>query len=86
MGQLTALEARQQPYPFKLKLTRNTKRHPGRLLPESGWAVAVQGREVKDGELALMGWTDKRRVVVLRWPLAGESVPSGEADGRQVLA
>jgi hypothetical protein len=40
----------------------------------------------KDGELALTGWESKRRVVVLRRPLTGEIVLTGEADGQQVLA
>jgi hypothetical protein len=83
---MTALEARQQPYLFKLKLTKNTKRYIGRLFQEPGWVPAGQGWEGKDGELALLGWTGKRRVVVLRRPLAGEIVLAGEADGQQVLA
>jgi len=83
---MTALEERHQPYLFKLKLTKNTKRYIGRLFKESGWAPAGQGWEGKDGELALTGWTGKRRVVVLRRPLAGEIVLAGEQDGQQVLA
>ena len=83
---LTALETRNQPYLFKLKLTKNTKRYIGRLFQEPGWVPASQGWEGKDGELALLGWTGKRRVVVLRRPLAGEIVLTGEADGQQVLA
>jgi hypothetical protein len=83
---MTALEARHQPYLFKLKLTKNTKRYIGRLFHESGWQPAGQGWEGKDGELALTGWANPRRVVVLRRPLAGEIVLAGEHDGQQVLA
>ena len=37
-------------------------------------------------ELALTGWQEKRRVVVLRRPLMGEVVVEDEDDGQQVLA
>lgn len=83
---MSALEERHQPYLFKLKLTKNTKRYIGRLFHEPNGVPAGQGWEGKDGELALMGWTSKRRVVVLRRPLAGEIVLAGKQDGRQVLA
>jgi hypothetical protein len=83
---MRALEARQQPYLFKLKLTKNTKRYIGRLFRESGWVPASQGWEGKDGELRLTGWASSRRVVVLRRPLAGEVVLQAEHDGQQVLA
>jgi hypothetical protein len=83
---MRALEARQQPYLFKLKLTKNTKRYIGRLFHEPGWRPAGQGWEGKDGELVLTGWESKRRVVVLRRPLTGEIVLTGEQDGQQLLA
>ena len=85
-GMMRALETRHQPYLFKLKLTKNTKRHIGRLFHEPGWLPAGQGWEGKDGELALTGWASKRRVVVLRRPLMGEIVLTGEHNGQQMLA
>jgi hypothetical protein len=39
-----------------------------------------------DGQLALIGWPHKRRVVVLRRALTGEMMVEGEDDGQQVLA
>ena len=83
---MTALEERRQPYLFKLKLSKNVKRHIGRLFRQPGWVEAGQGWEGKDGELALMGWHKSRRVVVLRRPLMGEIVVAGEEDGQQLLA
>jgi len=83
---MTALEERRQPYLFKLKLSKNVKRHIGNLFRQSGWTDAGQGWEGKDGELALSGWQGKRRVVVLRRPLLGEVVVEGEDDGQQMLA
>ena len=83
---MTALEERSQPYLFKLKLSKNVKRHIGSLFRQSGWTDAGQGWEGKDGELELAGWQGKRRVVVLRRALTGEMVVEGEADGQQLLA
>jgi hypothetical protein len=83
---MAALEEREQPYLFKLKLSKNVKRHVGSLFRESGWMDAGQGWEGKDGELALTGWETKRRVVVLRRALTGEVVVAAEDDGQQLLA
>jgi hypothetical protein len=83
---MTALEQRAQPYLFKLKLSKNVKRHIGSLFRQSGWTDAGQGWEGKDGELALAGWQHKRRVVVLRRALTGEMMVEGDDGGQQVLA
>ncbi len=83
---MRALEERTQPYLFKLKLSKNVKRHIGSLFRQADWTDAGQGWEGKDGELALSGWQHKRRVVVLRRPLVGEVMVEGEADGQQWLA
>jgi hypothetical protein len=85
---MTALEERQQPYLFKLKLSKNAKRHIGRLFRQSGWMDAGQGWEGKDGELTLTGWQKSRRAIVLRRPLMGELVVACDdaEDGQQVLA
>ena len=82
---MTALEERKQTYLFKLKLSKNVKRHIGRIFREIGWSDAGQGWEGKDGTLALTGWAEARRVVVLRRPLTGEVVLTGEDNGQQVL-
>jgi hypothetical protein len=82
---MTALEERQQPYLFELKLSKNVKRHIGRLFRESGWCDARQGWEGKDGTLALTGWAEARRVVVLRRPITGEAALAGEDNGQQLL-
>ena len=83
---MTALEVRRQPYLFKLKLSKNVKRHIGSLFRQSDWTDAGQGWEGKDGELQLSGWQHKRRVVVLRRALTGEVVVEGEDEGQQLLA
>lgn len=82
---MTALEERQQPYLFKLKLTKNVKRYIARLFRESDWRDAGQGWEGRDGTLSLTGWTQARRVIVLRRPIKGEIVLAGEDNGQQLL-
>ena len=83
-GMMTALEERNQPYLFKLKLSKNVKRHIGKLFGQPGWRDAGQGWEGLEGELALTGWQHQRRVVVLRRPLMGGIAVSAEdADDRQ---
>jgi hypothetical protein len=82
---MTALEERQQPYLFKLKLSKNVKRHISRLFRESGWTDAGQGWEGKDGTLTLTGWNQARRAVVLRRPITGDVVLAGEENGQQLL-
>lgn len=80
-----ALDTRQQPYLFKLKLSKNVKRHIERLFREAGWTDAGQGWEGKDGRLQLTGWKASRRVVVLRRPLRGEVLIAQEDNGQQLL-
>jgi Transposase DDE domain group 1 len=80
------LEERGQGYLFKLKLTKNVKRHIERLFRECDWGDAGQGWEGKDGSLKLTGWDKARRVVVLRRPLQGEVLlAQDDADGQQWL-
>jgi hypothetical protein len=83
---MAALEQRSQPYLFKLKLSKNVKRHIGRVFGQSGWSDAGQGWEGKDGELALSGWQRARRVVVLRRALTGEVMVAADDHGQQLLA
>ena len=80
------LQSRDQPYLFKLRLSKNVKRHIERLFAKPGWTDAGQGWEGMDGELALSGWEAKRRVVVLRRPIQGQMlITKEEADGQQLL-
>jgi hypothetical protein len=81
-GMMSALEERGQAYLFRLKLTRNVKRHIVRLFREGEGSDAGQGGEGQDGRLQLTGWTQKRRVVVLRRPLSGEVMIAGEDEGQ----
>ena len=82
---MLALEARQQSYLFKLKLSKNVKRHIERIFWDAGWTDAGQGWEGKDGELQLSGWKFSRRVIVLRRPLQGEVLITQDDHGQGLL-
>lgn len=78
---LAALEARAQPYLFKLRLTQNVKRYVERVFWNADWHAAGQGWEGHDGSLRLTGWSRARRVIILRRPLAGEALLADAAQG-----
>jgi hypothetical protein len=59
-------EARGVDYLFKLKITSNVKKHISRVFYDKEWEDAGQGWEGAKDELRLIGWTKKRRVVILR--------------------
>jgi hypothetical protein len=82
---MVALEERQQPYLFKLRLSKNVKRHIERIFWHAGWTDAGQGWEGKDGSLRLSGWDVARRVVVLRRPLQGEMLIAQQDNGQGLL-
>ena len=69
---MLGLEERSIPYLFKLRLTKNVKRYIQKIFWAEGWADAGQGWEGREGELALTGWAQARRVIVLRRALIGE--------------
>lgn len=79
------LEERNQAYLFKLRLSKNVKRHIERVFWDTGWSDAGQGWEGKDGALRLAGWQEKRRVIVLRRPLRNEMLIAQEEDGQGLL-
>ncbi len=55
-GIMAALEARQQPYLFKLKLSKNVKRHIERIFWEAVWRDAGQGWEGMRFLIGRSGW------------------------------
>jgi hypothetical protein len=62
-------EQRQIPYLFKLKQSVNVKRLIAKLFGADQWADAGQQWQGLDSELRLSGWSQARRVIVLRRPL-----------------
>jgi hypothetical protein len=76
---MRALEDRQIPYLFKLKLTKNVKRYLQQILWSEGWQDAGQGWEGREGRIKLTGWQDERRIIALRRLLLGDVLLSTEA-------
>jgi len=74
-----ALDEHEQPYLFKLKLSKKVKRHISRLCDETDRAEAGQGWEGNEGQLALHCWNHKRRVIVLRRPRTRETVAQDDS-------
>ena len=62
-------EQRKIAYIFKLKQTAKVKKLIVRLFQQTRWVDAGQGWEGLDEQLQLSGWTQKRRVLILRRPL-----------------
>ena len=82
---MSMLEERGQAYLFKLRLSKNVKRHIERMFEHEGWSDAGQGWEGLEGQLKLMGWERERRVVLIRRALTGEVVFTQTDDRQQVL-
>lgn len=59
-------ETRELPYLFKLRQTRKVQTLIQQLFGRGDWVPAGQGWEGLEDQLQLMGWTTKRRVIVLR--------------------
>lgn len=73
-GVMRELEAIGQPYLFKLKQTSNVKRLIERQWRQSTWRDAGQGWEACEDSLKLTGWTQARRVIVMRHAVKGNLV------------
>ncbi len=71
---MRALEVIDQSYLFKLRQTAGVKKLIERNWSRHDWHDIGQGGQAVETELALTGWSRRRRVVVLRRPLKGELV------------
>jgi Transposase DDE domain group 1 len=66
-GILVELEQRQQPYLLRLRQTKNIKRLIERQFARQDWTQPdAQGWQAVESKLKLAGWTQERRVVILR--------------------
>ena len=85
---MSALEKRGQDYLLKLPMRKRAKELVANLSTESGWSDVGQGWYVKSSELQLMGWSRKRRVVVMRRRRKSPNavaLPAQTAEGDQLL-
>jgi hypothetical protein len=65
-GEMSALEAIGQPYLFKLRQTAGVKKLVQRQWQRRDWCPVGQGWEACEDALLLTGWTQRRRVIVMR--------------------
>jgi len=77
---MASCEARQLGYLFKLRRTKRARAMVDALEASdaTGWKNAGQGWEAAEGELALEGWTRRRRVIALRRRLSRAAGPRAE--------
>jgi hypothetical protein len=75
-------EQRGMAYLFKLKQSANVKKLIGKLFRDDEWVDAGQTWQGLNAELQLSGWSQKRRVAVLRRPLR-EAVAAGKKSAQK---
>jgi hypothetical protein len=89
-GMLAVCERQDQPYLFRLRQTRNVKRLIERLFVREDWTRAndsTQGWQAIEERLRLSGWSQTRRVVVLRRRIKHDvALTADRQEGQLVLA
>ncbi|MDP1692358.1 MAG: hypothetical protein Q8L49_10500 [Burkholderiaceae bacterium] len=65
-GDMNALEELEQPYLFKLRQSVGVKKPIKQQWQRDDWTAVGQGWQACEDTLRLMGWSRKRRVVVMR--------------------
>lgn len=73
-GIMKEAEKRNVKYLFKLKCTKKVKQLIAAMMQTTNWSPAGQGWEGVDAELSLSGWSQTRRVVLLRKALPKENI------------
>jgi hypothetical protein len=77
-------EQRDQPYLFKIRQSPKIKELLASSFALDGWESAGQGWEGAWSEVRLAGWTNKRRIIILRRPLREDLVVAkGKSKGRR---
>lgn len=75
-------EKRKIDYLFKLKCTTNVKVKIAKLMESGDWERVQGGWEAIESYIQLMGWKNKRRIIVLRRKLPNELMIEGEKAGK----
>jgi len=76
------LEEIDQPYLFKLKQSANVKKLVQKHWGRDTWCDVGQGWQARKDQLQLMGWSQSRRVIVLRRQIKGELLVETKSRGR----
>ena len=84
-GILTELESRGQRYLLRLRQTRNVQRLVAQQFSRQDWSRAdSQGCQMVEARLQLLGWSAKRRVVIVRQRIRGGIARERRVDGKQL--
>ena len=84
-GILLELEGRGQPYLLRLRQTANVQRLVAQQFTRQDWSRPdSQGCQMVEDHLQLLGWSKKRRVVVVRQRIRGGIARERRVDGKQL--
>ncbi len=84
-GILVQLEERDQPYLLRLRQTANVKRLVAMAFSRTDWSRPdTQGCQMIEAQVQLHGWTQARRVVIVRQRLRGGIARQRRIDSRQL--
>ena len=81
-GEMSALETIGQPYLFKLRQSAGVKKLVQRQWQRRDWCNVGQGWQACEDALLLMGWSRRRRVIVMRRVRKAELVIEAKRGGR----
>jgi hypothetical protein len=85
-GVLVELESRGQPYLLRLRQTKNVQRLVAQQFGRSDWSRPdSQGCQMVEAQLQLLGWSAKRRVVIVRQRIKGGLARERRIDGGKQL-
>ena len=82
-GEMSALEAIEQPYLFKLRQSAGVKKLVQRQWTRRDWCNVGQGWDACEDALRLTGWTQRRRVIVMRRVRKTDLVVEAKRPGRK---
>jgi hypothetical protein len=85
-GEMSALEAISQPYLFKLRQSAGVKSLIKRQWGRCDWHPVGQGWDACEDVLRLTGWTQRRRVIVMRRVRKADLVIEAKRPGRKSKA
>ena len=80
---MVGAEERKLGYLFKLKQSANVKKLIGQIFGKEEWVEAGQQWQGREDVLRLSGWSQERRVVVLRRPLKSQPAAAAEVVGKK---
>jgi hypothetical protein len=85
-GILIELESRAQPYLLRLRQTKNVQRLVAQQFNRTDWSRPDrQGCQMVEAQLQLLGWSAKRRVVIVRQRIRGGIARERRVDSGQQL-